>query len=338
MNCDYIDGMDDNAVAELVLTPGKGRFYILQWLFTRYDSRLGSLINQTYDHTVGKSDLSLQRLLIAASSLCLCKADDIELIKGEPPLSKQMSFINKLLELVCARERHLHLESSDIPTTSQLNNYMDAVVGQEGFLYMLEDQVDLLPRDIKSEVERDWARSGWDNDSRVLPVPKLDDLVSRSQDLSVELEKHNLTLTRLKEEVTIQANCSYTEVQSLNQVLCRALRDLSQLCKGFSQCYQASVEQWCHRPPPQLSQLGPAFHRVHAQLTKFTKMLEDLKAMRHYTSKLDKCVHEKLEDFPNPVDESKQTFDKLESCLSVLEEALHRSATKFSFRPALVSL
>ena len=36
LNCDYIDGMDAAAVADLVLTPGKDRFYMLQWLFSRY--------------------------------------------------------------------------------------------------------------------------------------------------------------------------------------------------------------------------------------------------------------------------------------------------------------
>ncbi|GFS09646.1 HAUS augmin-like complex subunit 7 [Elysia marginata] len=331
--------MDEKAVEDLVLTQGKGRFYILQWLFTRYDSRLACLLNPTHDHTVVKNESILQRLLIAASSMCLCKPDDIELIKGEAPQSRQINFINKLLKLVCASEKRFSQESSDSPMASQLNNYMDAVVSQEGFLYMLEDQVDLLPRDIKAEVERDWTRTGWDKDARVPPVPKLEDLVMKSQDLSVELEKHNLTLTRLKEEVTVQEGTSSTEVQGLNQVLCRAARDLSQMCQAFSQCYQASVEQWCHRPPPQLSQLGPAFHRVHAQLTKFTKMLEDLKAMRHNTTQLDRRVLERPEDSSHSLaEESKQATDRLESCLTVLEEALHRSATEFSSRSPLLAV
>ncbi|KAK3754900.1 hypothetical protein RRG08_020813 [Elysia crispata] len=339
LNCDYIEGMDDKAVADLILTPGQGRFYILQWLFTRYDSRLACMLNPTQDHIMLKNDSTLQRLVAAASSMCLCRPDDTDLIRGDVPLAKQMSFITKLLDLVCTREKSFSQDSSKLPNPSQLSSYMDAVVGKEGFLYMLEDSIDLLPRDIKAEVERDWARSGWDKDLRVPPVPNFDELLMRSQDLSVELEKHNLTLTRLKEEITAQEESCHTEVLGLNQVLCRALRDLSQLCKGFSQCYETSVEQWCHRSLPQLSQLGPVFHRVHTQLSKFTKMLEDLTALRQHTSELDRHVREQPAYVSQSlVEESKQVYGNFESCLIILEEALHRSATEFNSRPPLLTL
>ena len=48
---------------------------------------------------------------------------------------------------------------------------------------------------------------------RVPPLPKLEDLVKKSQDLSVELEKNNLTLTRLKEEVGI----TYSGLPNMSQ-------------------------------------------------------------------------------------------------------------------------
>ncbi|GFN76207.1 haus augmin-like complex subunit 7 [Plakobranchus ocellatus] len=339
LNCDYIEGMDDASVVDLIINPGKGRFYLLQWLFTRYDSKLATLLNPPQE--TARNDSTLQRLLTAAFSMCLCRLDDTDLIKGETPLSKQISFIDKLLDLVCTRERSYVPETSfDQSSASQRDSYMDAIVGQEGFLYMLEDGVDLLPRDIRAEVERDWVHTGWNKDtSRNPPLPNLQDLMTKSQDLSVELEKHNLTLTRLKEEVTVQEENHHPEIVSLNHVLCLALRELSQLSQGFSQCYQANVSQWCHRPPPHLADLGPAFHRVHGQLSKFTKMLEDLKAIRQHTSQLNKRIREKPENFPgNLVNASKEASEKFESCLTVLEEALHRCTTDFKSRPPLLTV
>ncbi|RUS87999.1 hypothetical protein EGW08_004277 [Elysia chlorotica] len=342
LNCDYIEGMDETAVADLILTPGQGRFYILQWLLTRYNPKLSCMLNTTQDHVMVKNDSALQRLVTAASSMCLCKPDDTDLIKGEVPLAKQMRFINKLLQLVCNREKRFSQDASELPTCSQLNNYMDAVVGQDGFLYMLEDSIDLLPRDIRTEVERDWARRGWDKDLRVPPVPKVDELLTRSQDLSIELEKHNLILTRLKDEISAQSESCHAEVLGLSQVLSRALRDLNQMCRGFSQCYQTSMDQWCQRPPPQLSQLGPAFHRVHGQLARFTKLLEDLGAVRQLNSDLTRHVQAESDlaslGHGGSGESKPGAAENFESCLTILEEALHRSATESTSRPPLLTL
>jgi len=47
------------------------------------------------------------------------------------------------------------------------------------------------------------------------------------------------------------------------------LSELSQLMTGFTYCYENEMRHWCNKSPPTLTQLGPAFKRVHRLLQQF---------------------------------------------------------------------
>uniref|UniRef100_A0A0B6ZVY7 Uncharacterized protein n=2 Tax=Arion vulgaris TaxID=1028688 RepID=A0A0B6ZVY7_9EUPU len=99
--------MDEASVAELLLSPGEGRLKVLEWLLSRYDERLEELLNISQLSFGTRTESRIQKLLTAACAMCLCQSDDVDLIKGEGSLSRQVNFIDRLLDLVCLKERYL---------------------------------------------------------------------------------------------------------------------------------------------------------------------------------------------------------------------------------------
>lgn len=51
--------------------------------------------------------------------------------------------------------------------TENPNSYLEILVNQEGFSTMLDTKVDLLPKDIQTEVEKMWRKEGWKGDKYV---------------------------------------------------------------------------------------------------------------------------------------------------------------------------
>ncbi|BFZ09070.1 hypothetical protein BsWGS_12109 [Bradybaena similaris] len=314
------EDLDEAYVAELVLTPGEGRLKILEWLFSRYDEKLEELLSVSHLSFGTRADSRLQKLLTAACAMCLCQSDDIDLIKGEGSLSRQVTFIDRLLDMVCVREKHNPTDSS----IRQDNTYIDTLVGQDGFMTMFDSKVDLLPRDIRAQVENVWIKGGWIRD-RPPPQPSLQDLVTKSDKLATELSNNNLALEQLQKQLVLPENGQLDELLNLTHMLATVLKELHQLADGFIHCYENQVSQWCNRTPPELSDLGLMFNRVHICLQKFVQLLENLDKVRQVHSKLNKTV--KMESEVKSqiiVQASRSVLDTFQHCLTVLEETLHR--------------
>ena len=70
-------------------------------------------------------------------------------------------------------------------------------------------------------------------------------------------------------KVQVQGLDKSAEVVTMSQMLWTVLRELRQLVAGFTHCYESNIGVWCIKKPPQLSQLGASFKRVHGLLEKF---------------------------------------------------------------------
>lgn len=56
-------------------------------------------------------------------------------------------------------------------------------------------------------------------------------------------------------------------------MLATVLKELHQLADGFTHCYEMQISEWCHQTPPELSELGVVFKKVHTVLQKFVKVI-----------------------------------------------------------------
>ncbi|CAG5123726.1 unnamed protein product [Candidula unifasciata] len=317
------EDMDEAYVVELLLSPGEGRLKILEWLFSRYDEKLEELLSVSHLSFGTRTESRLQKLLTAACAMCLCQSDDVGLIKGEGSLSRQVTFIDRLLDMVCTREKYSSSDSS----IRQDNTYIDTLVSQDGFMSMFDSKVDLLPRDIRAEVENMWIKEGWIRD-RSPQQPNLQDLVKKSEKLACELSDNNLALEKLQKQVKLPENGKEDELLNLTHKLATVLKELHQLADGFMHCFENQVRKFCHQTPPELSDLGLMFKRVHVCLEKFVKLLENLDRVRQVQSKLNDTVR-KESDVKSQVlvQTSRNVLDTFQHCVAVLEETLHRSKT-----------
>ncbi|XP_059143169.1 HAUS augmin-like complex subunit 7 [Physella acuta] len=327
LECPFTESLDEATTSDILLSPGESRFKILQWLFSRYDSSLAEMLDPSQPSLGARNESRVQRLLTAASAMCLCRYDDVELIRGDSPLPKQIQFIDRLLDLVCIRDSEFNQDTS---RPENPNSYLEEIVNQEGFSTMLDTKVDLLPKDIQTEVEKMWRKEGWKGD-KAYPVSTLEDLNDLSNNLGTALEKQTATLNGLKAKLTLQGESKNQEVMTTTHMLSTVLKELRQLAEGFTQCYESSISQWCNKTPPELSDLGPVLKRVHGYLQQFIKLLTDINKIRQIHSKLSKKSKSDLDVRFQVLDStSRKVSDSFQSCLTVLEETLHRSESNFT--------
>ncbi|KAK2148300.1 hypothetical protein LSH36_503g01037 [Paralvinella palmiformis] len=117
LGCPYTEGVDESWVIDLLFKPGEHRIRLLQWLFskqvsieldlqfTSFDSSLENLLDPECVSVDSRMDSRIQRLLYVASSLGLCSKDDADLIRGCGSISKQLAFIEQLLDIVYIKDR-----------------------------------------------------------------------------------------------------------------------------------------------------------------------------------------------------------------------------------------
>ncbi|XP_012946531.2 uncharacterized protein LOC101855079 [Aplysia californica] len=285
LGCPYTGDLDVAAVADLLTSPGEGRLKVLQWIFSRYDSHLADLLDPSRFTAGARADARLQKLLTAASAMCLCSHSDIALIRGDAPLQKQAAFYDQLLNIVCLSVRD---ELNSVPGSSRALNdyrYLDALAGQQSLFSPTAWELDLLPKDLRPEVQRlslKRAQAGHSSSS----VPDVRDLMEQSESLTRELDAHNKTLEELHSSVQVQNLDSPSEVLTMAQMLSTVICELRQLVGVFSHCYETNIRVWCVKPPPESSQLGAAFRRVHTLLQKFATLMEVLNSVRQTHTKL----------------------------------------------------
>lgn len=64
-----------------------------------------------------------------------------------------------------------------------------------------------------------------------------------------------------------------SKLETICRTVSLVLSELSQLVTGFTYCYENEMSHWCNKSPPNLTQLGPAFKRVHKLLQQFIQVV-----------------------------------------------------------------
>ncbi|KAL4225877.1 HAUS augmin-like complex subunit 7 [Mactra antiquata] len=294
LGCPYTEGVEDSWINELIFKPGEARIRLLQWLFSKFDSKLNELLDPEYASVESKMDSRLQRLLFVASNLGLCRYDDVDLIRGVVPASRQCVFMEHLIDLVCIADsaedpknklfRDPGVVSDILPLEEQMSHdltYLNTLCSHSNIESVFPTKLSLLPPDLQKQVESKW-KSG-----EKTPKPDIQEIQKSAIQLGDDLSRQCALLEDLKNIADYQPT-EDSKLETVCRTISLVLSELSQLVTGFTYCYENEMSHWCNKSPPKLTQLGPAFKRVHRLLQQFVQLLHNLQAIRSSYSSLNR--------------------------------------------------
>ncbi|XP_071805921.1 HAUS augmin-like complex subunit 7 isoform X1 [Asterias amurensis] len=339
LDCPYVDGVDETWIAELLFQPGEARIRLLQWLFSRFDGKLAEMLDNHYVLSETQMDSRLQRLLQIASIMGLCKADDIDLIRGAASSNKQIAFWDQLLDILCISDASDNPQKRSMASPGIISEsmtlddqfdrdcqYFTTLSGQRDLKETFSTKLNLLPPDLLRLIENNIKQQGLEG---LRPQPperaKLDEVIFK---LSKDLEASEAQLDAIKKKYDFPRS-DPTAVDKVTQTLKLVLSELAQLVTSFSYCFESEMRQWCNKTPPKLAGLGPAIKRVHSLQAQFSTVMEGLKCIQtSYTSvcsignkRMNKTESTRID---NLVSVSQATLESFQECVSIMNESLHR--------------
>ncbi|XP_060582550.1 HAUS augmin-like complex subunit 7 [Ruditapes philippinarum] len=342
LGCPYTEGVEDSWIAELLFKPGESRIRLLQWLFSKFDSKLNEILDPQYASVESKMDSRIQRLLFVASNLGLCRYDDVDLIRGVVPASKQSAFMEHLIDVVDIADkaedpknklfREAGVVSEAMSLEEQLSHdcaYLNALCSHGNIDSIFSTKVTLLPPDLQKKVESRWSQGGKSTDKA--PKPDLQSIEAEAIQLGDDMARQVELLQDLKKHYDYQPTDD-SKLETICKTISLVVSELSQLVTGFTYCYENEMKHWCNKSPPNLTQLGPAFKRVHRLLQQFVQLLQNLRAIRASYTALNRDTAEIGQQMPGQHDTSltlvgvgEEALNSLQDVVDVLEESIQNS-------------
>lgn len=292
LSCPYTENVEEGWILELLFTPGEPRIRLLQWLFSKFDSKLNDLLDPQHAPADTKMDSRIQRLLFVSSNLGLCNPDEADLIRGISQGPRQTAFMDTLLDMVCIVDNADSPNSWSVhrPGISPSNyknlgdqfstdcDFVDTLASRQPIQNTFKAEVKLLPPDIVKQLEMN------KQDRRLMEkenarIPSLSQLAEDANHLSKTLQKQ----TEVLKEIKKMHQCPDKDFRmkaTVKQTVKLVLSEFDQLITSFSCCYDNDMRHWCAKTPPQLSQIGPCFKRVHSSLQKFLLMTSGIQTTK----------------------------------------------------------
>ncbi|XP_072026634.1 HAUS augmin-like complex subunit 7 [Amphiura filiformis] len=340
LDCPHVDGVDETWINELLFRPGEARIRLLQWLFARFDNKLSDLLEGQYGTSGAKMDSRLQRLLQISSLMGLCESDDIDLVRGAAATSKQATFWDKLLDIVCIADmaddpqhRRVFASPGVVSESMTLEEQFEhscelktSLIHQREFQDTFTTKMNHLPPDLMRMLDSQLKEEGYNAGHR--PIPDIQQLVEYTEKISMELTVANNQLEEIKKRYDYPKNDAQT-VAKVSHTMKLVLSEMAQLVTSFSYCFENEIRQWCNKTPPTLTQLGPAFNRVDSQLQQFNMLIQGIHTIRSSYTSVCSNQSKSLTDENTLTEDnlgaiSQATLTNFHECLSVLEESLQR--------------
>lgn len=354
LSCPYTENVGEEWILELIFSPGEPRIQLLQWLFSRFDSKLNELLDPQFAPPGTRMDSRIQRLLFIASNLGLCYPEEADLIRGVVQGSRQIAFLDTLLDLVCIAD------TADSP-----NSWTDARSGISSSSYRsMGDQFTADCAFIETLLTHQHIKDTFKSEVRLLP-PDINKQIELNRQEKKDLDKESTSLTHLVEDANNLATklqkqiellkelkklhqCADKETKlktTIKQMMRLVLSEFDQLITSFSCCYDSDMRQWCTKSPPHLNEVGPCFKRVHTALQQFLVMISGIEMARTSFRSLCSDMHSDISRIRKELTllSEKQTrlygprgvqveslVNSLKSSVSILEDSLLRSETSFT--------
>ncbi|XP_022110069.1 HAUS augmin-like complex subunit 7 [Acanthaster planci] len=339
LDCPYVDGVDESWISELLFHPGEARIRLLQWLFSRFDSKLAEMLDNQYVLSETQVDSRLQCLLQISTMMGLCKADEIDLMRGTSSSSKLIAFWDQLLDILCIvdtadnpQKRSLAspgIISESMTVEEQMDHdcqYISTLAAQRDLKDFFSTKLYLLPPDLLRMIENSLKEQGLEGHRPKPPDrSKLDEEISK---LTKDVQASEAQLGAIKKQHDFPQS-DQKAVTKVTQTLKLVLSELAQLVTSFSYCFESEMRQWCNKTPPRLTDLGPAVKRVYSLLQQFTTLLDSLRSIQtSYIGVCDTGQHSKgdteTKRIENLMSVSQAALDSFQECVGIMNESLQR--------------
>lgn len=240
---------------QLLCTPSQHRTDILAWICSSINPNFAT--SKATSMRSKDSDVLTKEMALLGQELMLCRAVDLDLIRGDASLYRQLQFLEQLLTLVTGCQK----SAGDRVDEEKLLNEFYSAENLPYLTQMLEPTFDPWPEHIKA------LHKG--NKSSQKPSTQEDaDVAALLQETQSALEQ-------------LQSECDFlNEEQSPGVFSPGSLRlaacDLQQLMATFRHVYETDLRVYCSRDPPSFSTETDVFQRVHQLLLACNTELEML--------------------------------------------------------------
>ncbi|XP_065068465.1 uncharacterized protein LOC135693815 isoform X2 [Rhopilema esculentum] len=300
MDCPFIEDDDDSWVLSF-FQPCEARMRLLSWLIEKFDPKFGEILSKQMPSVDHRIESRVQKMLFICNLLGVCRADDLELIKGTASKKKQMIFLENLLELVLTSDKanfvvRKERSNPDFSSTSQNQlpseremfekscRFIDNLVRQEDVTELFASSVTLFPPDLEKGFTEDADKKKYRSsapDNSVLEEIK----AKLTADIDNTMKEYNRVKKKFQcNELTQSELDGYCKKFSLTITM------LNQLINNFLHCYESDLRHWCNRPKVKKSGLGPASRTTFEMLASHGELFEQMESLRYSHSALENNI------------------------------------------------
>ncbi|XP_040914243.1 HAUS augmin-like complex subunit 7 [Toxotes jaculatrix] len=258
-SCPMVDGLylqEADSMLQLLCAPSQHRTDILAWICSSINPNFAT--SKAMSVRSEYPDVLTKEMALLGQELMLCKAGDLDLIRGDASPHRQLQFLEQLLSLLSGSQKSAGHRMDE----EMLLNELYAAESLPHLTQMLKPTFDPWPAHIKA------LRKGTKSSCKP----------SRGEDADVA------ALLQLAESALkqLQSECEFlnNEQQSPGVFSPSSLRvaagDLQQLMATFSHVYETDLRAYCSRDSPSFSTETDVFHRVHQLLLACNTELEML--------------------------------------------------------------
>ncbi|XP_032377955.1 HAUS augmin-like complex subunit 7 [Etheostoma spectabile] len=274
-SCPLVEGLylqEADSMLQLLCTPSQHRTDILAWICSSINPNFAN--SKTISVGFKGPDVLTKEMAVLGQELMLCKADDLDLIRGDASPYLQLRFLEQLLTLTPGCEQTaVHRADQEM-----LLNELYAAENLPHLTQMLKPTLDPWPSHIKALHK---ATKSSHKPSR-----------EGGADVATLLQQTQSTLEQL------QSECEFlsSEAQSPGVLSPSSLRvaacDLQLLMTTFSHVFETDLRAYCSRDPPRFSTETDAFQRTHQLLLAFITELEMLKEVSEAAVSMNEDVNQ----------------------------------------------
>ncbi|XP_008296308.1 HAUS augmin-like complex subunit 7 [Stegastes partitus] len=274
-SCPLVEGLylqETDSMLQLLCAPSKLRTDILAWICSSINPNFAD--SKAMSVRSNDPDVMTKEMAMFGQELMLCRAGDLDLIRGDASPRRQLQFLEQLLTLVPGCQK----SAGNRTDGEVLLNELFSAKNLPQLTQMLEPTFDPWPAHIK-------ALSKGSKSSVKPSGKKAVDVAALLQLTQSELEK-------------LQSECDFLngEAQSPAVFSPNSLRvaagDLQQLMSTFSHVYETDLRAYCSRDVPTFSTETDVFQRVHQLLLACNTELEMLKEVSEVSASVNKEVNQ----------------------------------------------
>ncbi|XP_058498130.1 HAUS augmin-like complex subunit 7 [Solea solea] len=274
-SCPLVEGLyleEEDSMLQLLCTPSQHRTDILTWICSsinpHFATSKATSVRSRDVNVLMKGDI-YKELALFGQELMLCKAGDLDLVRGDASLCRQLRFLEQLVSLLPGEKS----SAGQRVDGELLLNELFTAENLPHLTQMLEPTFDPWPAHIKA----------------LCKGTKSSDTPSKEEDTDVAALLQ-VTQSALEQ---LQSECEFLKVKEQSpgvfspSSLRVAAGDLQQLMATFSHVYETDLRSYCNREPPSFSTETDVFQRVHrlllacnTELEMFNEVLEASASMK----------------------------------------------------------